>query len=101
MNNLLYPLFQCERFEGNRECCGGCPRECRDAFRRGETLEKCRKYNMEQEECFYEPCPQKCLAAAAQADLNIITDPLTIWPSLLNETRLYESLSNLGKSVRL
>ena len=49
---------QCEKFEGNRACCGGCPKECRDAFQQKRTLEKCRKYGMDKAEygdqCFYE-----------------------------------------------
>jgi len=59
---------QCERFEGNRACCGGCPRECKNAFNQKRTLEKCRKYNMEFDNCFYEECPSKCMTAAAKGE---------------------------------
>ena len=49
---------QCEDFEGNRACCGGCPRECREACQQKRTLEKCRKYGMDKaqygNQCFCE-----------------------------------------------
>jgi len=55
---------ECERYEGNKKCCNGCPRECTSAFFQKRTVEKCRKYNMEFDECFYEECPRKCMDAA-------------------------------------
>ena len=55
---------ECEKYEGNRQCCNGCPSECKSAFSQRRTVEKCRKYNMEFEQCFYEECPKKCMDAA-------------------------------------
>ena len=51
---MLIIFLQCEKFEGNRACCGGCPRECKNAFNLRITEEKCRKYMSQYENCFYE-----------------------------------------------
>ena len=67
---------QCERFEGNRDCCGGCPRECREAFAAERTVEKCRKYNMKYEGCYYSPpCPQNCQVTPTSSPLVDISPP--------------------------
>eukprot|EP00092_Neocalanus_flemingeri_P023887 GFUD01025912.1.p1 GENE.GFUD01025912.1~~GFUD01025912.1.p1 ORF type:complete len:697 (+),score=162.50 GFUD01025912.1:64-2154(+) len=55
---------ECEKYEGNRKCCNGCPSECGSAFGQRRTLEKCRKYSMEFDQCFYEECPSKCMDEA-------------------------------------
>jgi len=59
---------ECEKYEGNQKCCNGCPSECSQAFGQRKTVEKCRKYSMEFEQCFYEECPRKCMDSAKKGE---------------------------------
>jgi len=63
----------CLKYKGNENCCYNkptCPSQCMKAYKDRVTLEECRQYETEYENCFYEPCPQFCQDSVKRNETN-------------------------------
>merc|ERR1711962_492466 len=47
-----------------------CPSDCAEAFRRRETLAKCKQFKDEYKDCYYEKCSEECKTSASRGETN-------------------------------
>merc|ERR1711962_789882 len=47
-----------------------CPSDCTEAFRRRETLAKCKQFKDEYKDCYYEKCSEECKTSASRGETN-------------------------------